>query len=54
MTSTTAWIPTANAQDITSYADEPIAIQSYNSGNFTGGNAANTLKVTVLYTIIDV
>lgn len=23
------------------------------SGNFTGGNAANTLKVTVLYTIID-
>ena len=34
----------------------PLVFQADNgaSGNFTGGNADNSLKVTVLYTIIDV
>jgi hypothetical protein len=43
-------------------ANQPIALQCSNFngeeytdlGNFTGGHASNTLKVTVFYTIIDV
>lgn len=35
-------------------SNESLTVTSGNTGNFTGGNAANTLKVTVLYTIIDV
>lgn len=31
-----------------------LAVRNGEAGNLTGGDAANTLKVTVLYTIIDV
>lgn len=44
------------AYTVGDYVNTPIIIDLENSsdGNFTGGNAANTLKVTALYTIIDV
>lgn len=31
-----------------------IEISSQNTGNLTGGNAANTLKVTVYYVVVDI
>ena len=35
--------------------NQPLTLVAGNgSGNYTGGNAANTLKVTVLYVIMDV
>lgn len=46
----------ASVRNITDYEDRPIKffISNGAAGNLTGGNAANTLKITVLYTIIDV
>jgi hypothetical protein len=37
-------------------ANEPLQLVATNggAGNFNGGNAGNSMKVTVLYTIIDV
>lgn len=42
----------------TAYDDQPIHLASYNGaqtplGDYTNGNAANTLKVTVFYTVVD-
>lgn len=37
-----------------SIQDNALALALNNTGNLTGGNAANSLKVTVLYTVIDV
>lgn len=34
--------------------NQAMRIRAFNSGNFTGGDPANTLKVTVLYTVVDV
>ena len=49
-------VATANLPETTALmANEPLMITVDNTlGNFTGGDPANTLKVTVLYTVIDV
>lgn len=43
------------ATTATNYANQALTLVAANgvSGDFTGGNAANTLKVTVLYSVID-
>lgn len=39
----------------TSFQDNALVIAAQNGlGNWTGGNAANVIKVTVLYAVIDV
>jgi hypothetical protein len=35
------------------YIDRPFVIAAVNTGDFTGGNAGNSLKVSILYTVID-
>jgi hypothetical protein len=35
------------------YIDRPFVIAAVNTGDFTGGNAGNSLKVSMLYTVID-
>lgn len=44
-----------NTRLISEVVNQGLDIYAFNSlGNFTGGDAANSMKVTVLYTIIDV
>jgi hypothetical protein len=48
---------TVATEDFAAGTDEnaPLVLKCDNTGgNFTGGNAANTLKVTVLYAVLDV
>ncbi len=46
---------TDSPKDSTGMTNQPmLLIASTASGNFTGGNAANTLKAIINYTIIDV
>jgi hypothetical protein len=35
------------------YIDRPFVLAAVNTGDFTGGNAGNSLKVSMLYTVID-
>jgi hypothetical protein len=51
-----AGTPTVGVDVPDSFTDKALMLQASNNvnGNFTGGDAANVLKVTVLYTIVDV
>lgn len=49
-----AGLLTELAVSVPYYENTAIQVRAENIGDFTGGNAANTLKVTVIYTIIDV
>lgn len=42
-----------DTQTIISLGNKALRLNMVNSGNLTGGNAANTLKVTVYYTVVD-
>ncbi len=42
-----------NGVEATNVINQPLKLASDNTGDFTGGNAANTLKVTVYYVVVD-
>lgn len=45
---------TGDAFDSTNIINKPLVLKdSWNTGDYTAGNAANTLKVTVYYIIVD-
>jgi hypothetical protein len=45
----------AGQSGVTNVANQPLTLRlDFGTGNLTGGDATNTMKVTVLYTIIDV
>jgi hypothetical protein len=49
------WVANVNASLVSLIENRPIGLYCYNAlGDFNGGNAANALKATVLYTVIDV